>query len=438
MVRNKPKIIQNWFNYQSNSIVCKEYISIGLTIILLLSMFSTLFAPILSAGGILGSPVTTEKKEIETITPSSEKETVDKTNTETSTDTKIDIPSEKETASEETKEEESSTGSEVKATPEESTETSSDPEEEIDQSETSEPSSPASTDDSKDTTSTTSLTSQKTVSITKVDSTSEIKSYDSTNSKDLLSSNTEIYSTEEETNNSSGIIANTNIKYSNNFILEEKNGSSDNNTVKQFSSSIGNISMDQTITISTPEITVNEISLAKPKTTIEKVEFTAKSSKNNVEFSVKNLKEKPEEVKVDMSLSNVSEVYEYLDIKLTSDEEYIGESGIKSMNFTFTVNKSWVEHNDIDKDTVTMMRYHNDAWQELNTTYLNETDDKMTFKAITPGLSIFAVVGDKVVEDSDEIIVESTLPWWMPAMVIFASTATLGLVLFKKRFVYNP
>ena len=209
--------------------------------------------------------------------------------------------------------------------------------------------------------------------------------------------------------------------------------------MKQFSSSIGNISTDQTITIIAPEITVEETSSAQPMTKIEKVEFTAKSSKNNVELSVKNLKEKPVEVIVDMSLSNESKIYEYLDIKLTSDEVYIGESGIKSMNFTFTVNKSWIDNNNIDKYTVTMMRYHNDTWQELNTTYLNETDNKMTFKAITPGLSIFAVVGDKVVEDSDDIIVETiNLPWWMPATVIFASSATLGLVLFKKRFVYTP
>ncbi|MBS3802334.1 MAG: hypothetical protein KGY65_06250, partial [Candidatus Thermoplasmatota archaeon] len=59
--------------------------------------------------------------------------------------------------------------------------------------------------------------------------------------------------------------------------------------------------------------------------------------------------------------------------------------------------------------------------------------------ADTPGLSVFAVVGNKVVEDSDEIVVESShMPWWMPASVIFVSTVALGVVLVKKRFVYNP
>ena len=198
-------------------------------------------------------------------------------------------------------------------------------------------------------------------------------------------------------------------------------------------SNIGNITENDKISV---EVSEED----EPSIIIKKVDFSSSRNQRNVKLKVSNLKEEPAEIKNELNISNSSNIYKYLDIKLTAGDTYIGETGIQSMNFTFTVNKSWIDDNDIDKYTVTMMRYHNDTWQELDTTYLNETDDEMTFKAITPGLSIFAVVGDKVVvEESDEIIVEvSIVPWWMPATVIFTSTVALGLVIFKKRLVYNP
>jgi len=221
------------------------------------------------------------------------------------------------------------------------------------------------------------------------------------------------------------------------FNFDEEIEVDEQNTIKYLKSKIGNISKDQMILAKTTKAQ-KEQSFSSEKTKIEKVEFKAASKQENVELSVKNLKQKPVEVKRNISLSNNSKIYEYLDIKLTANETYIGESGIESMNFTFTISKEWIQNESIDKHSVKMMRYHNDTWQELNTTYINETDEEIRFKAITPGLSVFAVVGNKVVEDTDEIIVETTdMPWWMPVSVIGASTAALGLVIFKKRFIYT-
>ena len=223
------------------------------------------------------------------------------------------------------------------------------------------------------------------------------------------------------------------------FNFKELNDSSDENTVKHYTSKIGNISKNQTVSVTVVTEPKKQATVSIQKTKIETVEFKASSSKGNVEISVKNLKEKPDDVNENMNISDQSKVYEYLDIKLTSGDEYIGETGIQKMNFTFTVSKEWIENESIDKYSVKMMRYHNHSWQILNTSYVNESDDEIRFKAATPGLSVFAVVGDKVVEDSDEIIVETNdMPLWMPFSVILASTATLGIVLFKKRFVYNP
>ncbi len=226
----------------------------------------------------------------------------------------------------------------------------------------------------------------------------------------------------------------------NSFVFHEENASdsTSENAKKQYVSNIGTITKDQHVKVT---LIKEEKDQAKQnqKTTIEKVEFTAASTQQNVQLSVKNLREKPVEVKTNMTRSNTSEIYEYLDIKLISNQTYIGETGIQKMNFTFTVNTSWIQTNNIDKHTVVLMRYHNNSWQSLNTSYVNETNGTVRFIADTPGLSIFAVVGDKVVEDSDDIVVESThFPWWMPVSVIFISTISLGVVLVKKRFVYKP
>ena len=221
-------------------------------------------------------------------------------------------------------------------------------------------------------------------------------------------------------------------KFRKNKTIETNENEKEEGIELTFESNIGNVTGNDKICV--------EISEEDESTTIiKKIDFSSSKNQLNVKLKVSNLRGKPAKIKNELNISPSSNVYKYLDIKLTSDQEYIGESGIKSMNFTFTINSSWINDNDVDKDTVVMMRYHNDTWQKLNTTFLNETDDKMTFKAITSGLSIFAVVGDKVVEDSDEIIVATTnVPWWMPATIILTSSIMLGLVIFKKRFVYNP
>ncbi|MBS3802045.1 MAG: PGF-pre-PGF domain-containing protein, partial [Candidatus Thermoplasmatota archaeon] len=187
------------------------------------------------------------------------------------------------------------------------------------------------------------------------------------------------------------------------------------NIEKSFESNLGDITENEKISVETPTI-------EKTETCIQKVDFTPSQHQKNVKLQVSNLEGKPEEVQKDLNISNTSKVYKWLDIKLTSNELYIGETGIKNMTFSFSVEKSWIENQSFDKFTIKMMRYHDDEWQELNTSYTNETEDLVYYQADTPGLSVFAVVGNKVVEDSDEIVVESShMPWWMPASVIFVS-----------------
>ncbi len=197
-------------------------------------------------------------------------------------------------------------------------------------------------------------------------------------------------------------------------------------------SSIGDVEKGEMVSVKT----ANQ---EKETSCIQRIDFKTAQNQKNVILSVSNLAEKPIEIKKELNLSLNDQVYTYLNIKLTANTTYIGETGIDQMIFNFTIEKSWIENQSIDKYQVKMMRYHNDSWQTLNTSYDGESDTIIYYQAETPGLSIFAVVGNKIIEESDDdVVVESSsFPWWMPTGIIIFSTTALGIVLVKKRFVYH-
>lgn len=194
---------------------------------------------------------------------------------------------------------------------------------------------------------------------------------------------------------------------------------------------IGDISKDDQVVVKTSTEEEN-------KSIITEINFTASTNQKNVRVTLSEYDEEPEEVTNNLSVSPSKKVYKYIDVKLTANETYIGETGIETMTFTFTVEKDWIETNNLNKETIVMMRYHNDTWGNLNTTFVNESEEFIYFKAETPGLSVFAVVGDTIVEDSDAIVDETIqIPIWLSFGVIASSSALLGVVLVKKRFIYR-
>jgi len=81
------------------------------------------------------------------------------------------------------------------------------------------------------------------------------------------------------------------------------------------------------------------------------------------------------------------------------------------------------------------MRYHDDIWEELNTTLLVELGSYVYFIAETPGFSTFAVVGTTEViptytSDKDEIPLTTIL------IIISAIAIFLAVVLFKSKYIY--
>jgi len=168
---------------------------------------------------------------------------------------------------------------------------------------------------------------------------------------------------------------------------------------------------------------------------VEKVELVSDRDLSNVKVTIIKLKQKPEDIP--LKLNRNESVYSYLDIKLTENDEYIGEEDIKTLNFTFNVNVSWIEEENIDKNTIILIRYHDGEWQNLSTKLLSENETQISFIAETEGCSTFAVVGSTLVEISEPYVSDTPdVPWTIIIAVTSSTTILLGFILIKARYIY--
>lgn len=395
-----------------------KHISISLLVILIFSFLSTVITNQSTANPITleqddknTEPIIQETKDTETQTTTSPIET------ETKTQTELTHTASSPSTIENTEQ------SSIKEDPSSSSDTT--------ESDTSTSTSDSSKLDTKTTITSSTKTNDDTSTTTKI--TNETQNADFTS---VTSSNdTETYSISSENNKTTSSEINLIDK-----TTEIKNMDSYNTSTKEQSTSTCNLYLEGDI----GDVSKNDQITIKTKTTeentsfIKEINFTASSNQNKVKLTLSEFDEKPKVVKNNLTVSPTNKIYKYVDVKLTANDTYIGETGITTMTFTFTVEKKWVEQNKLHTNTIVMMRYHNDTWANLNTTFVNESEEFLYFKAETPGLSIFAVVGDTVVEDSDAIIDESThIPVWVSLGVIASSSTLLGVVLVKKRFIYR-
>jgi PGF-pre-PGF domain-containing protein len=145
---------------------------------------------------------------------------------------------------------------------------------------------------------------------------------------------------------------------------------------------IENISAGETI----------EISFGETDTGIDTIEITAADDLYGATITVERLMEKPADV-IEPTTTNV---YAYLNIESTAPEGSIGSLTIK-----FKVEQTWLTENNIDKNNVVLMRYHNNAWEHLDTTMLNEDTTHVYYQATATGLSTFAIaVSEPLVKPS--------------------------------------
>lgn len=168
---------------------------------------------------------------------------------------------------------------------------------------------------------------------------------------------------------------------------------------------------------------------------IKSIEFKTTDYYENVNYTIKKLDDKPVDI-LEEPMDNCT-VYVYLDIKLTTNDIYMHEEEFDYIKFQFKVDKSWLENNNIDKESITLVRYDKE-WNPLPTLYLYEDELFLYFEAESPGLSIYTVVGTEIVEGTQDLIIDKpaiSLYHWF-AIITFISIILITIV-YKLKFIYK-
>lgn len=109
------------------------------------------------------------------------------------------------------------------------------------------------------------------------------------------------------------------------------------------------------------------------------------------EIAASNETQSAQVVLLNESPANVPEIAEdrkvYRFIEIESHVEEVSEARI-----SFTVEQQWLEMNEVAAGDVSLIRLSEGRWNELPTRMVSEDDQVVTFEAVSPGLSLFAIV----------------------------------------------
>jgi len=124
---------------------------------------------------------------------------------------------------------------------------------------------------------------------------------------------------------------------------------------------------------------------------IESVNVEVKNTVNNVQLTVKE-SSLPSGANVAIA-ADTGAVYKYLEITKTN----VQDADINKVKIKFKVEKSWASTNNIDPATIALQRLVGSSWTKLSTSKVSEDATYYYFEAESPGLSVFAITGEKVV-----------------------------------------
>jgi PGF-pre-PGF domain-containing protein len=128
-----------------------------------------------------------------------------------------------------------------------------------------------------------------------------------------------------------------------------------------------------------------EFSITKEELLVTKVEVKVKDAVSNAKVTVREAS-KPAAAPVPITVAQ-GKVHKYLSITTT-----VSAASIEEVKISFSVPKLWFITNDLDHTTTQLVRYKNQAWEELETTLVGSDDGNYLFEATSPGLSTFAVI----------------------------------------------
>ena len=141
--------------------------------------------------------------------------------------------------------------------------------------------------------------------------------------------------------------------------------------------------------------TITPFELEKRDLGVKEIEIVVSNKVNDVRITVVRLDGKPASVTHEVS----GKVYRYIEI----DHDNLLDNNVADANITFDVPRSWMVENEIDEETILLARFSNGIWEELPTEKVGENAGNVTYKANTPGFSVFAITTSISEEAAEEV-----------------------------------
>ena len=135
-----------------------------------------------------------------------------------------------------------------------------------------------------------------------------------------------------------------------------------------------------------PQGSITTYTISNSLIPVTKLTFTVLQKLSNAQLTVKALDTKPSATST-LQSSMYSKVYKYLEFVKAN----IADASVTNIQVEFTVPVSWLNSNSIDSGQIVLLRWNNNAWQELVTRKIKSDSTIVTYTASTPGFSYFAI-----------------------------------------------
>ncbi len=161
-------------------------------------------------------------------------------------------------------------------------------------------------------------------------------------------------------------------------------------------------------TITVPEIKAGASALIKidkpAETSVRQIAVAVKNTVSNITIIIS--KAAVPAVPAD------GKIFSYLQI----DNINITDADISAVTIDFQIDKAWLSANKIDKASVALNRLVGDKWAQLTTKQIEETDTYSSYRAESPGLSVFAITGKELPAATPTTVVTTVSPIIPPAV----------------------
>ncbi len=132
------------------------------------------------------------------------------------------------------------------------------------------------------------------------------------------------------------------------------------------------------------------------------VSIKVKNAVSNVQVTITKTDTAPTTI----AIAAPGQTYAYLNIEKTN----IQDSDISQVKIKFKVEKSWINANNINSNTIALQRYTNGGWTKLTTNKISEDTNFIYFETESPGLSVFAITGEKIITSTTAIPTTTVKP----------------------------